>query len=368
MKIRVYNLTKKYGSHTILENFCLNIQSDSFVIITGKSGCGKTTLLKCMMGIEPYESGKVYYDDYALDCNGDELRNGYFGYVSQNDYLLDEVKVSRQIRLNAKISGVDFDEEWYEYLINTLRIGRLIHKYPLDCSIGERQKIALACALIKKPKVLFLDEQTGSLDEKNTAIFMDVLTKMYQENPCTILMVSHETSLLNYASKVVDLTAYHNESVEMTTSKKLSKKAVKNRWMYGLMNDYYNYHRWKTVAYVICITILFISVYLAVDVGEEFKHYITNEVRNDENSLIVRVTPKEGKGFVNGNDYDEMMAVPYVTNLDFQTMGFRYAYERIGDQYISLDVDGHQVSDIELPLFFHGRHDSMALVSGDPPS
>lgn len=365
MDIKIIGLTKKYEEKRIFENFHFSIQSNEFVIITGKSGCGKTTLLKCLMGIEVFENGQIYYDDYALNENKDFLLSNVLGYVAQEDNLLQELKVEQQIRLNSDISQTSWDEQWYQYLINTLKITDLLKKYISDCSIGECQRIALACALIKKPKVLLLDEPTGSLDEQNTAAFMEILVETRKKYPCTIVMVTHEINLLSYATRFIDLTkSYRNKAEAPINPIHQKPKKKKNLWILPLLKSYYQFHLWKNLSYIFCIALLFISFYLAIDAGTEFKDYIIRHAQNAENSCIVTIRNPDKNLWVDGGDYNKIEAIEHVKKLDYQTLGFRYAYERWEKQPISLSVDGRSISDNDRPLYFHGRLEDIKPISG----
>lgn len=216
--IKANNITCKYknGSkvQTIFENVSLEIKKGEFIIITGASGSGKTTLLKILSGMKQPDEGSVYWNDINIyDLKKDklsDLRLFESGFVYQDFMLIDELNVYDNIVLPIHlINNKDLDEA--SKIINELSIAHLLKKYPNILSGGEKQKVAIARALVNNPKILFCDEPTGSLDYQATIEIMELLAKLNKEYNITIVLVTHEQENLRYATRLIK---YNNGILE----------------------------------------------------------------------------------------------------------------------------------------------------------
>ena len=216
--IKVNNITCKYknGSfvQTILENVSFEIKDGEFIIITGTSGSGKTTLLKILSGIKKPDNGSIYWDEtniYELSNNSlSNLRLKDSGFVYQDFMLIDELNVYDNLILSQRLIKIK-DNDRVNEVIKMLSIEHLLKKYPSFLSGGEKQKVAIARALINNPKILFCDEPTGSLDFKATLEIMELLSKLNKEYNITVILVTHEMENLKYASRIIK---YNNGVLE----------------------------------------------------------------------------------------------------------------------------------------------------------
>lgn len=165
IKIESLNKTYKNGDKIlhILKDLNLVIRDGDFVIIMGESGCGKTTLLNCISGFDKATSGKVEVDGediFALKGKAlEQLRLHKFGFIFQDNYLIDNLSILE----NVAMSRLQYDANAYEKaekLLEQVHISAMKEHYPSEVSGGEKQRCAIARALINEPTILFADEPT----------------------------------------------------------------------------------------------------------------------------------------------------------------------------------------------------------------
>ncbi|MBQ3000959.1 MAG: ATP-binding cassette domain-containing protein [Bacilli bacterium] len=208
--IKVENITCKYKNgtniQTLFEQESFEINQKDFIIISGPSGSGKSSLLKIVSGMLKPNEGKVYWQDkdiYSLtNQNLSKVRLEESGFIYQDFMLIDELTVLDNIKLVQHLSK-KINNELIEELIKKLSLEKLLTKYPPVLSGGEKQRVAIARALANNPKVLFCDEPTGALDFVATKEIMDLLQKINQENNVTIILVTHEQENLKYATRII---------------------------------------------------------------------------------------------------------------------------------------------------------------------
>ncbi len=208
--IKVSNITSEYkngSSKQVLfkdENF--TIEDGDFVIITGPSGSGKTTLLKNLSGIQKPTVGKVYWNDidiYSLkDKDFASIKVKESGFIYQDFMLIDELNVYDNIMLMQYLNK-NIDKAYVDSLISEFKLESIINKYPASLSGGQKQRVAIVRSLVNKPKVLFCDEPTGSLDYVATKEVMEILKKLNSELNLTIVLVTHEMENLVYGKKFI---------------------------------------------------------------------------------------------------------------------------------------------------------------------
>ena len=208
--IKVEKITCKYKNgtniQTLFEQESFEINQKDFIIISGPSGSGKSSLLKIVSGMLQPNEGKVYWQDkdiYSLtNQNLSKVRLEESGFIYQDFMLIDELTVLDNIKLVQHLSK-KINNELIEELIKKLSLEKLLTKYPPVLSGGEKQRVAIARALANNPKVLFCDEPTGALDFVATKEIMDLLQKINQENNVTIILVTHEQENLKYATRII---------------------------------------------------------------------------------------------------------------------------------------------------------------------
>lgn len=208
--IKVEGIKCEYNNGTykqlLFDDVAFSIDDGEFVIITGTSGSGKTSLLKILSGMQKPNSGKVLWDDvdiYSLNANDlSDLKLGQSGFIYQDFMLIDELNAYDNIILPAKLHNT-FDKKYIDNLIEKFNISSLLKKYPKVLSGGEKQRVAIVRSLVNRPRVLFCDEPTGSLDYKATIEIMEFLKSLNYEFGITIILVTHEMENLKYAKRLI---------------------------------------------------------------------------------------------------------------------------------------------------------------------
>jgi putative ABC transport system ATP-binding protein len=209
--IEVKELVKFYGSgesrFQVLKNISLKIEDGDFVVILGASGSGKSTLLNVISGLEQPESGKIIYDGNDITTLSDsrltEFRKKNIGFIFQQYYLLPNMDVAKNVKMGADLAA----NNEYRTIINAVGLGNKLHKYPSELSGGEQQRVSVARALAKKPKVLFLDEPTGALDEQTGRQVLDYISKLQNEYGFTIVLVTHNLNIAEMAKTVIKMNS-----------------------------------------------------------------------------------------------------------------------------------------------------------------
>lgn len=219
--IYIDDIKKSYGSKEnktqVLQGVSLQIQDQDFTVILGASGSGKSTLLNIISGLERPDSGSVKYETVDItqlsDTELTAFRKKNIGFVFQQYYLLPNMTVEQNVRMGADLAN----NRNYRELISAVGLGDKLKKYPSELSGGEQQRTAIARALAKKPKVLFLDEPTGALDEKTGRQALDYICKLHKECSFTVIMVTHNQNIAEMANTVVKVNSgsiaeiYHNQ-------------------------------------------------------------------------------------------------------------------------------------------------------------
>ncbi len=209
--LRANNISKEFikGKHLlkILNQVNLEIKYGEFIIIMGPSGSGKTTLLNILSGLEQPTEGTVIIEDEKLNSLTEEqltkIRNEVIGFIFQDYNLLDHLTVLENVESPAWVtnkSAKDIKEKAFSLLRAVDLIERKDH-FPRQLSGGEKQRAAIARALINNPKIVFADEPTGNLDGKTTDTIMKVLKRLQERQNVTIIMVTHDESLSKYATR-----------------------------------------------------------------------------------------------------------------------------------------------------------------------
>lgn len=209
--ITVSNIKKSYGNGDnkteVLKGFDLHIADGDFTVILGASGSGKSTFLNCLSGLERIDSGSVKYDDVDITELSDtaltKFRKDNIGFIFQQYYLLPNMTVEKNVRMGADLA----DNQEYREIIKAVGLEEKAKKYPSELSGGEQQRVSVARALAKKPKVLFLDEPTGALDEETGRQVLDYICKLHKEYGFTVVMVTHNQNIAEMANTVIKMNS-----------------------------------------------------------------------------------------------------------------------------------------------------------------
>lgn len=199
--IQAKNLWKSYGENVVLERMNVNVNAGEFITMVGTSGCGKSTFLKMLLGMESPTSGELLLDNKPIPNEPDQSRGIVFQQYSVFPHLtvLQNVILAREFEkspLLGKLFGSAkrkvIDEA--KALIDTVGLTPALNRYPHELSGGMKQRLAIAQALIRRPRILLLDEPFGALDPGIRADMHQLVLKLWQEHQLTIFMVTHDLS------------------------------------------------------------------------------------------------------------------------------------------------------------------------------
>ena len=211
--LNIQNVQKTYQSAgrtlTVLDNINFSVEAGSTMSIVGPSGSGKTTLLGLCAGLDRSSSGVIELNNIRLDdLNEDQraqVRNQYVGFIFQNFQLmptltaLENVMVPLELRGAKKIKAIALD------LLDKVGLADRGHHYPSQLSGGEQQRISLARAFSNKPKILFADEPTGSLDAETSDRIIELMFDLNKEAGTTLVLVTHDSDLALKTQRIIRL-------------------------------------------------------------------------------------------------------------------------------------------------------------------
>lgn len=198
-------------SLSVLENINITISENDRVAITGKSGAGKSTLLHIMAGLDQATSGKIIFNDQDLSSISNSLlskiRLVNFGFVYQFHHLLDDLTVEENIQIPLLLNNsLDKDKKIkIKEIMQTLGIFNRKNHLPWKLSGGEKQRTAIARALINNPKFLFLDEPTGNLDKENATIIQNLLFELSDRYGIALITATHDNEFIKSFKQVYRL-------------------------------------------------------------------------------------------------------------------------------------------------------------------
>lgn len=237
----VHNLKKiystRFGGNTVqaLTNVTFSVEEGEYVAIMGESGSGKTTLLNILSGLDKPTSGEVFLEGKNIVTIPEKdlaaFRRDNLGFVFQDFNLLDTFNIQDNIFLPLVLAGKSYDEmnQRLQPIAKKLEISDILHKFPYEVSGGQKQRTAVARALITNPKLILADEPTGALDSRATEGLLKLFGEINNEGQ-TILMVTHSVKTASHAKRVLfikDGEVYHQ----------LFKANLSNEAMYQKISD-----------------------------------------------------------------------------------------------------------------------------------
>ena len=356
--------SKYTGKQVVFSDFTMNLPEKGFVSILGKSGCGKTTLLNILGGIDRIDSGQVLsfgYDLSKFSNNNkrmDEYRKNIVGFVFQNYNLIHSINVYKNLALPLEMQGYTKDEisNKINQVLQEVDMVEYKERMPYELSGGQQQRIAIARAIIKDAKVLLADEPTGNLDSA-TAKEILVLLKDISKSRLVVFVTHEEEYAMEYSDHLIKLQDGRiiNDYIMKQVSKEAQNKKTSKLSIRTLFNRSLS-HLKTGILKTLLITTLF-----AVMIGI-FTFSITTVRTSKEDILVSTIQSREdfvtnitGVGLVETNDgllafYGNDSSLAYSTNIDT----FYLLLEQYGEADTLLTSQVHIVNDFDIdsPLYY----------------
>jgi lipoprotein-releasing system ATP-binding protein len=197
--IKALHVDKSFGDppNQVLFDVSFEVQTGSFVSITGKSGSGKSTLLYILSTLDLPSRGEIFFDGTNVSSLNEmelhEFRNLKMGFIFQFHYLLPELTALENVLMPTRKKGLrEAKLARARELLKRFGIGEKWDRLPRQLSGGEQQRVAIARSMIMEPKYLFADEPTGNLDSANGEVVMNILKEITQGGESTVLYVTHD--------------------------------------------------------------------------------------------------------------------------------------------------------------------------------
>ena len=213
--LRVEKIQKYYGNKDnitkAIDGISFDVNEGEFIGIMGASGSGKTTLLNCIATIDNVSSGHIFLGEQDIteikERDISRFRRENLGFIFQDFNLLDTLTIEENIALILTINKVQerkIDGKIKEIAVK-LGIEDILNKYPYQVSGGQKQRCAVARAIINNPKIILADEPTGALDSKSAKQLLEIMDEMNEKMKATILMVTHDPLSASYCGKILFL-------------------------------------------------------------------------------------------------------------------------------------------------------------------
>lgn len=201
--LAIKNLTKRFGSRTIIDDLSMTVKDNEIMAIVGPSGAGKTTLLRCITGLEPVDKGEFFWNGTQFDPTNTTQKDTIIGVVFQDYQLFPNLTVLGNITLAptmVKKESMDDVKKYARELLSRLGLEGKENLYPFQLSGGQKQRVAIVRALAMRPKILCYDEPTSALDpalrDEVAQIILDL-----KKQEMTQIVVTHD---MDFAKNVAD--------------------------------------------------------------------------------------------------------------------------------------------------------------------
>jgi len=210
MTLQVHDLSKHYGTTPVFSHVSLSVAPGEFVALMGESGVGKSTLLNCMAGLDPWDSGSVHLDGVDVGALSDDqratLRREKIGFVFQAFHVLPHLDVAQNVALPLLLLGRP-DATRVTAMLKAVGLEGLGARLPQQLSGGQLQRVAIARALVHNPRLILADEPTGNLDPETAAVVMDALVAQTRLHGASLVLVTHSAAATEKADRVLRLSA-----------------------------------------------------------------------------------------------------------------------------------------------------------------
>lgn len=238
--IQLQHITKYFGEHKILDDFNLSVEKGQFLTVIGRSGCGKTTMLKMINGLHVPDSGAVLVEGEDVSRTDMISLRRKIGYVIQNKGLFPHMTVERNITYVPVISGKKNKGENHELALKLIKtVGleeNMLQRYPAELSGGQQQRVGIARALAANANILLMDEPFGALDEITKQAMQEEILRIHKDLGITIIFVTHD---IREAMKLGDkvLVMEYGKILQMDTPEKIRMQPA-NGFVNKLIGNY----------------------------------------------------------------------------------------------------------------------------------
>ena len=192
--LRLAAVSKRFGARQVLNDVSLELAEGEYVAVLGESGIGKSTLLNLVAGLEPVDSGSIFFAGRDLTRLGDDaltrLRRDRYGFIFQAFHVLPQLSVGQNVALPLLLRGVEDRPRVREMLAAVGLAGREASS-PRELSGGELQRVAVARALVGRPSLVLADEPTGNLDPENARTVIELIRARVKESGAAAILVTH---------------------------------------------------------------------------------------------------------------------------------------------------------------------------------
>lgn len=207
------HVTKIYGLGTknpvtALKDVSIKMYEGDFICVMGPSGSGKSTFINTLSTIDMPTQGKVFINGTEVRAMGENevgrFRYENLGFIFQEFNLLDSLTIYENIAVPLTLANCSFEDikQRVEAIAKKLNVSDLLEKYPVECSGGQRQRAAIARALVTNPRLIVADEPTGNLDSQNSHELLELFKQLNDEG-VSILMVTHDSMIASYSKKLL---------------------------------------------------------------------------------------------------------------------------------------------------------------------
>lgn len=231
--IEAKGLVKKYkvGNEiiTALDGLSLDIEQGEFLAILGTSGCGKSTLLNMLAGLERPTKGDIIINGVKInkvnEKNMSKFRSKQMGFIFQSYNLIASLTALENVMLPLTIQGVSRKQriKRSKEILVMLGLGHRLHNRPAQMSGGQQQRVSIARSLVSNPKIIFADEPTGNLDSRTTDEILAFLQEIVRKENKTLIMVSHDLEVAQYADRIVHMLDGKIQSIEVVNQAREDK-------------------------------------------------------------------------------------------------------------------------------------------------
>lgn len=223
--IEIKNVRKVYrmGDEKViaLDNVNFTIEQGEFCCLLGTSGSGKSTLLNLMAGLEKPTKGEIKIKDRHVEKMSEKqlavFRRNHVGFVFQSYNLLPTLTALENVSLPLIFKGISksLREKKAAEMLRAVGLEQRMKHKPSQMSGGQQQRVSIARAFIGKPEIVFADEPTGNLDTKTTREVMDLITNMARKNKQTLIIVTHDVEIAEYADKIIHVRDGNIEKIDI---------------------------------------------------------------------------------------------------------------------------------------------------------